>query len=664
MHYLNRIQRHQQSNHEDGCCSNNHTSTSTESTATSWLQRYASVLFSLVVLVTGLALEHIWKVAFFTETVRFFWYLIAYLPVGLPVLKEAVTSLSRKDLFNEFFLMTLATLGAFYIGEYPEGVAVMLFYTFGELLQDDAVRRSKANIRALLDIRPKHATILVNNHSSEVPASEVAIGTTIIVKPGEKLALDGELLSQTASFNTAAITGESKPITLNKGETALAGSIALDTLVQVRATKQFQDSAVSKIIDLAQNALSQKAPTEKYIRRFAKIYTPIVVLLAVLIILVPYGYSFTTGESYNFDEWLYRSLIFLVISCPCALVVSIPLGYFGGIGAASRNGILVKGSNYLDLLAKTKTVVTDKTGTITKGLFEVQGVYSENMPIEQLLSYAASLEMGSTHPIAKAVVQHTEQLAIPLHTVSNVTELSGRGMTGEINQQTIAIGNARLMNELGITTNHLAIPIETAALFVAVDEQLAGHITIADSLKDDTLLAIQQLHQVGIERIVMVSGDQNNIVQAVAKQAGIQEAHGNCMPADKITIVRQIKQTTKTPVVFVGDGINDAPVLAMSDVGIAMGTLGSDAAIEMADVIIQSDQPSRIPIAIAIGRQTQKIVLQNISLAFGVKFVVLLLGAGGLATLWEAVFADVGVALLAILNAIRIQKMNFNLNGK
>jgi Cd2+/Zn2+-exporting ATPase len=660
---------HQHVEEDAGCCSHHSHQASTghnhdtgQHSEDNRLRAYLPVVISATFLLTGLAAEHWLKISIFKGFIAFAWYLAAYIPVGWPVMKEAFTSLWKKDYFNEFFLMTLATTGAFYIGEYAEGVAVMLFYSFGELLQGDAVKQARKNIRALLDVRPKEATLLKNGQHVTVDASSVQPGETVVIMPGGKVSLDGQLESDSAVLNTAALTGESKPVHVEKGGNILAGSLVMDSLIYINVTKKFEDSAVAKIIELAQNAASQKAPTEKFIRKFAKVYTPVVVLCAVLIILLPFLYSLFAGSLFVFDDWLYRALVFLVISCPCALVVSIPLGYFGGIGAASRNGILVKGGNYLDTLAKIKTVVTDKTGTLTKGIFEVQQVVSEDISHKELLSFMAALEAGSTHPIARAVVEYAKSKNIDFAAAESVKEISGKGVIGQCNEKSIAVGNQRLMQQLSVNVSHLNIPSEDSVLYCAIDGKLAGYLIIADSLKDDAIRMVSEIKSLGINRIVMISGDNNAIVQKTARQTGIQEAYGDCMPDDKVNKVSQIKSESAHPVAFVGDGFNDAPVLAMSDVGIAMGHLGSDAAIEMADVIIQSDQPSKIPVAIKIGKKTQNIVLQNISMAFGVKLIVLLMGAGGVATLWEAVFADVGVALLAILNAIRIQKMNFNIN--
>lgn len=668
MEKLNQLQEHEHLNEADGCCTRHSHSTEThhhdhahESKKYN-LKVYFPVFFSLTLLLLGLAADHWWQLASFSGMVRFSWYLIAYLPVGWPVLKEAYLSLAQREYFNEFLLMTIATFGAFYIGEYPEGVAVMLFYSFGELLQQDAVRQARKNIRTLMDIRPKEAYLLQGNEINTVQADTVVPGSVIVVKPGEKVSLDGVLLSDFAHLNTSALTGESKPLTIEKGEKVLAGSIVIDTLIQVKSTKRFEDSSVAKIISLAQNAASQKAPTERFIRKFAKIYTPIVALCAVAIVIGPYLYSLVSSYPFNFEDWFYRALVFLVISCPCALVVSIPLGYFGGIGAASRNGILIKGGNFLDLLAKIKIIVTDKTGTITKGHFEIQNIFTNTLTTEQLLRYMASLESGSTHPIARAVVEYARKHQIGFSSVQDLQEHSGKGVTGQIDNQTIAVGNDRLMKALSVDFSDMQPQTDDAVLYCSVNGKAEGYLIIADSLKEDTLPAISELKKLGINRLVIISGDNNGIVQNVASTTGIQEAYGDCMPEDKVKILTRIKNETKEPVAFVGDGINDSPVLAISDVGIAMGQLGSDAAIEMADVVIQSDRPSKIPVAIRIGRKTQNIVLQNISLAFGVKLIVLLMGAGGVASLWEAVFADVGVALLAILNAIRIQKMNFNTN--
>ncbi|WP_435522174.1 heavy metal translocating P-type ATPase [Chryseobacterium flavum] len=550
--------------------------------------------------------------------------------------------------------MGIATIGAFAIGEYPEGVAVMLFYAVGEVFQSMAVTRAKGNIKALLDQRPDEVTVMDNNNRPEIiKAKEAKIGDIIQLKPGEKLALDGELFSESASFNTAALTGESKPDTKNKGETVLAGMINMNSIALVKVNTAYEDSKLSKILELVQNATAQKAPTELFIRKFAKVYTPIVVFLAIGICLLPYFFV----DDYLFRDWLYRALIFLVISCPCALVISIPLGYFGGIGAASRNGILFKGSNFLDSIAEIQNVVMDKTGTMTEGVFKVQEVsISPEFNKEEILQLVNALESKSTHPVATAIHNYVGDInhSIPLE---NVEEIAGHGLKATVNGKELLIGNFKLMDKFNITYDLNHTNIVYTVIAVAYDKKFAGFITIADSIKEDARETVDNLHKMNV-KATMLSGDKGTVVKYVADQLGIDNAFGDLLPEDKVNKVKEIKAKNQT-VAFVGDGVNDAPVVALSDVGIAMGGLGSDATIETADVVIQDDKPSKIPMAINIGKQTKKIVWQNIVLAFAVKAIVLILGAGGLATMWEAVFADVGVALLAILNAVRIQRMKF-----
>ncbi|WP_373691711.1 heavy metal translocating P-type ATPase [Chryseobacterium sp. WG14] len=549
--------------------------------------------------------------------------------------------------------MGIATIGAFAIGEYPEGVAVMLFYAVGEVFQSMAVTRAKGNIKALLDQRPDEVTVIKNNQPKTMKAKEAKIGDVIQLKPGEKLALDGELLSDAASFNTAALTGESKPDTKNKGETVLAGMINMNSIALVKVNTAYEDSKLSKILELVQNATAQKAPTELFIRKFAKVYTPIVVFLAIGICLLPYFFV----NDYQFRDWLYRSLIFLVISCPCALVISIPLGYFGGIGAASRNGILFKGSNFLDSIAEIQNVVMDKTGTMTEGVFKVQEVsITPGLNKDEILQMVNVLESKSTHPVATAIHNYVGDInhSIPLE---NVEEIAGHGLKAVVNGKELLVGNFKLMDKFSISYDINHTNIVYTIIAVAYDRKFAGYITIADSIKEDAKETVDKLHKMNV-KATMLSGDKTTVVKYVADQLGIDNAYGDLLPEDKVNKVKEIKAKNQT-VAFVGDGVNDAPVVALSDVGIAMGGLGSDATIETADVVIQDDKPSKIPMAINIGKQTKKIVWQNIILAFAVKAVVLLLGAGGLATMWEAVFADVGVALLAILNAVRIQRMKF-----
>ena len=619
----------------------------------STFQMFFPAIISFSLLLIGIFLDHFLKPAWFAGWVRFVFYLSAYIPVGFPVMKEAFHSIRYSDFFSEFLLMSIATTGAFAIGEYPEGVAVMLFYAVGEVFQTLAVTRAKANIKTLLDQRPDEVTILENNQPKTVKAETVNIGNIIQLKPGEKLGLDGELLSETASFNTAALTGESKPDTKTKGETVLAGMINLKTVAQVKVTTAYTDSKLSKILELVQNATAQKAPTELFIRKFAKIYTPIVVLLAVLITVVPYFFV----DDYLFSQWLYRALVFLVISCPCALVISIPLGYFGGIGAASKNGILFKGSNFLDAIANIQNVVMDKTGTMTEGVFKVQEVILKSeFSKDEILKMVNALESQSTHPVATAIHQYVGEIDHSIK-LENVEEIAGHGLKAIVNGKELLVGNFKLMDKFNIVYDLYPSTIVYTLIAIAYDGKFAGYITIADSIKEDAQITIDKLKTLGV-KTTMLSGDKSTVVKFVADKLGINNAFGDLLPEDKVNKVKEIKTKNET-VAFVGDGVNDAPVVALSDVGMAMGGLGSDATIETADVVIQDDKPSKIPMAINIGKQTKKIVWQNITLAFVVKGVVLVLGAGGLATMWEAVFADVGVALLAILNAVRIQRMKF-----
>lgn len=619
----------------------------------STFQMFLPAIVSLLLLLLGIALDNYFKPDWFKDWIRIVWYAAAYAPVGLPVLKEAFESIKDGDVFSEFFLMSIATIGAFIIGEYPEGVAVMLFYAVGEVFQTLAVTRAKSNIKALLDQRPDEVTIIENNETKTIKASNAEIGQTIQLKPGEKLALDGELISDSASFNTAALTGESKPDTKNKGETVLAGMINMNSVALVKINTAYEDSKLSKILELVQNATAQKAPTELFIRRFARVYTPIVVVLAVLICLIPYFFV----DNYIFRDWLYRALIFLVISCPCALVISIPLGYFGGIGAASRNGILFKGSNFLDKIAEIKNVVMDKTGTMTEGVFKVQEVdIKSEFDKNEILKMVNVVESKSTHPVATAIHEYVGDLDTSIN-VENSEEIAGHGLKAVINGKDILVGNFKLMDKFNIQYDVDPSKIVYTVIAIAYDKKFAGYITIADSIKDDAKKTLELLHNLNV-KATMLSGDKTSVVKYVAEQIGIDNAFGDLLPEDKVNKVKEIKSKNES-VAFVGDGVNDAPVVALSDVGIAMGGLGSDATIETADVVIQDDKPSKIPMAINIGKKTKRIVWQNIILAFVVKAIVLILGAGGLATMWEAVFADVGVALIAILNAVRIQRINF-----
>lgn len=640
---------------DDGCCSQNHSHHHNEDDQdhgdSSALKIYFSVIFSLVLLLIGIALDY-FKVDFFSNYIRISWYLLAYLPVSLPVIKEAFNLIVKGEIFTEFLLMVLATIGALALGEYPEAVAVMLFYTIGELFQGAAVNKAKSNIKALLDVRPDTASVFRNDKYEIVKPETVEIGEIIQLKVGEKAPLDGELINESASFNTAALTGESTPKILTIGETVLAGMLNIDKVITLKVSKNFEDSALSRILEMVQTATSRKAKTELFIRKFAKIYTPIVFFLAVALTVIPY---FIVAD-YQFNTWLYRALVFLVISCPCALVISIPLGYFGGIGAASTNGILFKGSNFLDVITKVNTVVMDKTGTLTQGVFKVKELKTEIQEAD-FMSFLASIENQSTHPIAKAIVSYYGDKK--LKKLSNVEEIAGHGLTATIDEKKVSAGNTKLFRKFKIAyPQEIDKQVETIVL-LAIDQKYVGYVTIADEVKTDAKAAIKLLHDVGVNKIVILSGDKTSITEKLAKELGIDQAYGDLLPEDKVKRLEEIKNDQTRVVAFIGDGINDAPVLALSDVGMAMGAMGSDVAIETADVVIQNDQPSKIATAIKIGKATKKVVYQNIALAFGMKAIVLILGAGGLATMWEAVFADVGVAFLAILNAIRIQKMKF-----
>ncbi|MDT7828783.1 heavy metal translocating P-type ATPase [Pricia sp. S334] len=640
----------------------------------SGFKTYIPAIFSFVMLVAGIAFDYFDTFAFFKGWPRLIWYVVAYLPVGLPVIKSGWNSIRNGDFFTEFLLMSIATLGAFALKEYPEGVAVMLFYTVGELFQAAAVKKSKGNIKALLDVRPNEALVYRNSDYVSVDPESVGIGEKIQVRVGEKVPLDGILLSPKASLNTAAITGESKPDTVAEGEKVFAGSINLDAVIEIETTAEFKDSSIARILDLIQNATARKSKTELFIRKFARVYTPIVVFLAIGLTLLPYFFV----DTYVFGDWLYRALIFLVISCPCALVISIPLGYFGGLGAASRNGILFKGASFLDAITKVNTVVMDKTGTVTKGIFKIKDIQSKTLAEPEFMTYLMAMEEQSTHPIAKAIMAYGSdgvklksniskpgsngseiEPALRKATASEVSEIAGKGLKGKVNGKTVLVGNKALMVSQNIDAPAETESIVESIVMMAIGGTFAGYVIIADEMKDDAQDAVRQIRKSGISNIIMLSGDKDSITQEVARELDIDSAKGGLLPEDKLDEVERLKEKRDTKVAFVGDGINDAPVLAISDVGIAMGGLGSDVAIETADVIIQTDQPSKIARAMAIGRSTRHIVWQNIALAFGVKAIVLVLGAGGLATMWEAVFADVGVALLAILNAMRLQRMKW-----
>lgn len=577
-------------------------------------------------------------------------FLPAYLISGWGVLRGAVRSATKGKVFNEHFLMTIATGGAILIDAMPEAVTVMLFYVIGELFQDIAVNRSRKSVKALLEIRPDYANIKINGDVKRVSPTEVHPGQIIIVKPGEKIPLDGIIKDGNSFVDTSALTGESVPRSVKENEMVLAGMINKSGLLTVKVTKEFSESSISKILELVENASSKKAETEKFITTFAKYYTPVVVFGALLLAVIPP--LLFAGQT--FTDWIYRALVVLVISCPCALVISIPLGYFGGIGGASRKGILVKGSNYLDALTKIKTVVFDKTGTLTKGEFKVAEINSANgFKEEDILKYAAYAEANSTHPIAKSILEAYNN-RIQQSEISEVKEISGHGIKAKINGNEVLIGNDKLLHKENI--EHDLCEIEGTVVHVAVNKKYAGYIVISDSLKDEAVDAINELNKLKV-KTVMFTGDNKSSAEVIAKKLSIKEFYSELLPENKVEHLERLLSTMQEgKVAFVGDGINDAPVLARADVGIAMGALGSDAAVETADVVLMTDSPMQVVHSIEVAKRTRKIVWQNISFALGVKIFFILLGAFGIATMWEAVFGDMGVAIIAILNAMRVMK--------
>lgn len=615
---------------------------------------YIPITITVVIFLCGIVLDY-FKTDFFKGNMRLLWYIVAYLPVALPSFKNAGTALAQKDFFNEFTLMIVATLGAFLIGEYPEAVAVMLFYTIGEMFQNSAVQKARKNIKSLLDVRPDSASVIRNGSISVVNPESVAIGEFVQVKAGEKIPLDGKMLTAKGSFNTSALTGESVPRTIREGEPVLAGMVNLNSVIDLRVEKKYEDSSLARVLEMVQEASSRKSKTELFIRRFARIYTPIVFALALAITIIP---SFIVSD-YLFSDWLYRALVFLVISCPCALVISIPLSYFGGIGAASHNGILFKGANYLDLIAKANTVVIDKTGTLTEGVFQVQKIESVYPDKEKMIEYAVALESKSNHPIAKAMLEYHPDILPYDFNIENVEEIAGHGMKGLVNGKDVLTGNTKLMKLHKIKYEQKIDDIKETVVIVAINKEYAGFFVISDKVKKDSWNAISRLKKLGIKTTVMLSGDKKSIVDDLADELNIDFAYGDLLPEDKVYHIEKLKKDSDNIVAFVGDGINDAPALAISDVGIAMGGMGSDAAVEISDVVIQTDHPSKIATAIQIARSTRAIVIQNIVFALGVKSLIMILGAFGIASMWEAVFADVGVSLIAILNSIRILRKDF-----
>ncbi|SKB70360.1 Cd2+/Zn2+-exporting ATPase [Acetoanaerobium noterae] len=577
-------------------------------------------------------------------------FLISYIIVGGPVVLKAIKGIARGQVFSEHFLMSVATIGAFFIGEYPEGVAVMMFYLVGELFQDLAVGNSRKSISALMDIRPDYANLKIGDEIKKVSPEEVNIGDIIVVKPGEKVPLDGKVLDGTSMVDTAALTGESIPRELVPGSDALSGFINKNGVLTVEVTKDFGESTVSKILDLVQNASSRKAPTEQFITKFARYYTPVVVFGALALAIIPP----LVVPGATFSEWIYRALVFLVVSCPCALVISIPLGFFGGIGGASKRGILVKGSNYLEALNNVEMVVFDKTGTLTKGVFEVVEVNAQiDYTDDELIEYAAYAESHSSHPIALSILKVYKK-EIDFSKIDDYKEIAGHGLSVKLADKEVLAGNAKLM----VSENIKYQEIETigTVVHIAINKKYAGNIVISDEVKEDSAEAIKGLKALGIGKIVMLTGDMKAVGEKIGKQLGLDEVYSELLPADKVEKIEFLdaNKSKRGKVVFVGDGINDAPVLARADIGMAMGGLGSDAAIEAADIVIMTDEPSKIVTAIKVAKRTRNIVMQNIILALGVKAIFLVLGASGEATMWEAVFADMGVAIIAILNAMRV----------
>ena len=583
---------------------------------------------------------------------RFVLFMIPYLVIGYDILKKAFKGILNKQVFDENFLMAVATVGAILLGDYSEGVAVMLFYQIGELFQSYAVGKSRRNISELMDIRPDYANIEKDGTLEQVDPDEVEIGTIIVVQPGEKVPIDGVITEGTSTLNTSALTGESLPRDAKAGDEVLSGCINMTGLLKIRTTKEFGESTVSRILELVENSSSRKSKSENFISKFAKYYTPAVCYGALALAFIPPIVLLIMGKPAMWGDWIYRALTFLVISCPCALVISIPLSFFAGIGGASNQGILVKGSNYLETLAQTKYVVFDKTGTMTQGVFEVSGIHHNEMPDEELLEYAALAECSSSHPISKSL-QKAYGKPIDRNRVTDIEEISGNGVIAKVDGISVAAGNTKLMNRLGIAyqdCHHVGTVVH-----IAIDGKYAGHILISDIIKPHAKEAIAELKKAGISKTVMLTGDSKRVADQVAEELGIQEVYSELLPADKVSRVEELlnQKSEKDKLAFVGDGINDAPVLSRADIGIAMGALGSDAAIEAADIVLMDDDPLKISKAIKIARKCIRIVYENIYFAIGIKVLCLILGALGIANMWMAIFADVGVMILAVLNAIR-----------
>ena len=583
---------------------------------------------------------------------RFVLFMIPYLVIGYDILKKAFKGILNKQVFDENFLMAVATVGAILLGDYSEGVAVMLFYQIGELFQSYAVGKSRRNISELMDIRPDYANIEKDGTLEQVDPDEVEIGTIIVVQPGEKVPIDGVITEGTSTLNTSALTGESLPRDAKAGDEVISGCINMTGLLKIRTTKEFGESTVSKILELVENSSSRKSKSENFISKFAKYYTPAVCYGALALAFIPPIVLLIMGKPAMWGDWIYRALTFLVISCPCELVISIPLSFFAGIGGASNQGILVKGSNYLETLAQTKYVVFDKTGTMTQGVFEVSGIHHNKMPDEKLLEYAALAECSSSHPISKSL-QKAYGKPIDRNRVTDIEEISGNGVIAKVDGMSVAAGNTKLMNRLGIAyqdCHHVGTVVH-----MAIDGKYAGHILISDIIKPHAKEAIAELKKAGISKTVMLTGDSKRVADQVAEELGIQEVYSELLPADKVSRVEELlnQKSEKDKLAFVGDGINDAPVLSRADIGIAMGALGSDAAIEAADIVLMDDDPLKISKAIKIARKCIRIVYENIYFAIGIKILCLILGALGIANMWMAIFADVGVMIIAVLNAIR-----------
>ncbi|MBU5454455.1 heavy metal translocating P-type ATPase [Caproiciproducens sp. MSJ-32] len=582
------------------------------------------------------------------EWLNFALYLITYIIVGGDVLKKAFKNIGKAKVFDESFLMGLATIGAFLIGEYPEGVAVMLFYQIGEYFQSYAVNKSRKSIADLMDIRPDYANVKRGEELIKVDPDEVEVGDIIVIKAGERVPLDGKVIDGNSMVDTSALTGESVPREIGVGSEILSGCININGVITVEVTKEYDESTVSKILDLVENASSKKSNSEKFITKFAKYYTPIVVIVAVLLAFLP---ALLIKDA-SFSDWLYRALSFLVVSCPCALVISIPLTFFGGIGGASKRGVLVKGSNYLEALAETEIVVFDKTGTLTKGVFNVQEIHSEGISKDELLELTVHAESYSNHPISQSL-KRAYAKEIDNSIISDIEEIPGHGVTALVNGKRVAAGNIKLMKKMNIP--YYEGEVIGTVVHVAVDDKYAGYIVISDEIKEDSVKAIKELKASNIKETIMLTGDSKSVAVKVAKDLGLDKVYSELLPGDKVDKLEELfsKKSEKGKLAFVGDGINDAPVLARADIGIAMGALGSDAAIEAADIVIMTDEPSKIATAIRISKKTKNIAYQNIAFAIGIKVLVLILSAFGLTTMWAAIFADVGVTILAILNSFR-----------